>query len=225
MRGGCRPPPAAAANYARGDLSGFSQVIRIQEQVTLASSPDVDSCIALQLEHNEKRTLTATGKFFQDILAWWRSPTVNCISYGVAFLIGFLMEFLEEFMFARPGQLSQLAYEASISNAPNASALAKLATAAYAASLPLVSPLTTPVLSHDRATAASGFFLAGSAPVGSRSRLVFGRRLLRVEAARKAGATWSEIGLCYGLTKQGAQQRFRAARNQAKAGTAGPEPG
>ena len=41
----------------------------------------------------------------------------------------------------------------------------------------------------------------------------------QVEAARKAGATWNEIGACYGLTKQGAQQRFRAVRNQAKAGT------
>jgi hypothetical protein len=39
----------------------------------------------------------------------------------------------------------------------------------------------------------------------------------QVEAARKAGATWNEIGACYGLTKQGAQQRFRAVRNQAKA--------
>ncbi len=42
----------------------------------------------------------------------------------------------------------------------------------------------------------------------------------QVEAARKAGATWNEIGACYGLTKQGAQQRFRAARNQARAVTA-----
>jgi len=39
----------------------------------------------------------------------------------------------------------------------------------------------------------------------------------QVEAARKAGATWIEIGACYGLTKQGAQQRFRGARNHAKA--------
>jgi hypothetical protein len=39
----------------------------------------------------------------------------------------------------------------------------------------------------------------------------------QVEAARKAGATWIEIGACYGLTKQGAQQRFRAVRNRAKA--------
>ena len=39
----------------------------------------------------------------------------------------------------------------------------------------------------------------------------------QVEAARKAGATWKEIGACYGLTKQGAQQRFRAAHNQARA--------
>ena len=38
----------------------------------------------------------------------------------------------------------------------------------------------------------------------------------QVEAARKAGATWIEIGACYGLTKQGAQQRFRAPRNQAE---------
>jgi DNA-binding protein H-NS len=45
----------------------------------------------------------------------------------------------------------------------------------------------------------------------------------QVEAARKAGATWNEIGACYGLTKQGAQQRFRAARAQAKAVTAAPD--
>jgi hypothetical protein len=42
----------------------------------------------------------------------------------------------------------------------------------------------------------------------------------QVEAARKAGATWIEIGACYGLTKQGAQQRFRATRNRAEAETA-----
>ena len=42
----------------------------------------------------------------------------------------------------------------------------------------------------------------------------------QVEAARKAGATWLEIGACYGLTKQGAQQRFRAARKQAEAASA-----
>ena len=40
---------------------------------------------------------------------------------------------------------------------------------------------------------------------------------VQVQAARKAGATWIEIGELYGLTKQGAQQRFRGARNQAKA--------
>jgi hypothetical protein len=45
----------------------------------------------------------------------------------------------------------------------------------------------------------------------------------QVAAARKAGATWTEIGACYGLTKQGAQQRFRAARNQAKAATTAPD--
>jgi hypothetical protein len=42
----------------------------------------------------------------------------------------------------------------------------------------------------------------------------------QVEAARKAGATWIEIGACYGLTKQGAQQRFRAVRNKDKAADA-----
>ncbi len=42
----------------------------------------------------------------------------------------------------------------------------------------------------------------------------------QVEAARKAGATWLEIGACYGLTKQGAQQRFRAVRKQAEAAAA-----
>ncbi len=31
----------------------------------------------------------------------------------------------------------------------------------------------------------------------------------QVKAARRAGATWTEIGRLYGLTKQGAQQRFR----------------
>jgi molybdenum cofactor biosynthesis enzyme len=59
---------------------------------------------------------------------------------------------------------------------------------------------------------------------GPMSRLQAVRRLreaadeleaAQVEAARKAGATWSEIGACYGLTKQGAQQRFRGTRNQA----------
>ena len=44
----------------------------------------------------------------------------------------------------------------------------------------------------------------------------------QVVAARKAGATWMEIGACYGLTKQGAQQRFRAARTEAKAHTEAP---
>jgi hypothetical protein len=36
----------------------------------------------------------------------------------------------------------------------------------------------------------------------------------QVSAARKAGATWIEIGACYGLSKQGAQQRFRPARDR-----------
>jgi hypothetical protein len=44
----------------------------------------------------------------------------------------------------------------------------------------------------------------------------------QIEAARKAGATWKEIGACYGLTKQGAQQRFRAARRQAPPAAAPP---
>jgi hypothetical protein len=30
-----------------------------------------------------------------------------------------------------------------------------------------------------------------------------------IDAARSAGLTWSEIGEVYGLSKQGAQQRFR----------------
>ena len=77
-----------------------------------------------------------------------------------------------------------------------------------------------------RILAALGALDAAGDPVG---RLEAARRLreaaeemeaAQVEAARKAGATWIEIGACYGLTKQGAQQRFRAARNQAKAATA-----
>ena len=79
-----------------------------------------------------------------------------------------------------------------------------------------------------RITAALG---ALDVPDGPISRLDAARRLreaaeemeaAEVEAARKAGATWNEIGACYGLTKQGAQQRFRAVRNQAKADTAAP---
>ena len=74
-----------------------------------------------------------------------------------------------------------------------------------------------------RITAALGDLDVADGPM---SRLDAARRLreaaeeleaAQVEAARKAGATWSEIGSCYGLTKQGAQQRFRAPRNQAKA--------
>ena len=30
-----------------------------------------------------------------------------------------------------------------------------------------------------------------------------------IDAARETGTTWGEIGELYGLTKQGAQQRFR----------------
>ena len=77
-----------------------------------------------------------------------------------------------------------------------------------------------------RILAALGALDAADGPI---SRLDAARRLreaadeleaAQVEAARKAGATWIEIGACYGLTKQGAQQRFRAARNQDKAVTA-----
>jgi hypothetical protein len=78
-------------------------------------------------------------------------------------------------------------------------------------------------------TAALGALDAADGPM---SRLDAARRLreaaeemeaAQVEAARKAGATWNEIGACYGLTKQGAQQRFRAPRNRAEAGTVPPE--
>jgi hypothetical protein len=64
------------------------------------------------------------------------------------------------------------------------------------------------------------------------SRLDVARRLreaaeeleaAQVEAARKAGATWNEIGACYGLTKQGAQQRFRAVRKPVTAAPADTE--
>lgn len=37
------------------------------------------------------------------------------------------------------------------------------------------------------------------------------RELEQVVLLRGAGVTWSRIGELYGLTKQGAQQRFRAA--------------
>jgi hypothetical protein len=43
-----------------------------------------------------------------------------------------------------------------------------------------------------------------------------------VAAARRDGVTWTEIGRCYGLTKQGAQQRFRVFEDKAETG--GPVP-
>jgi hypothetical protein len=74
-----------------------------------------------------------------------------------------------------------------------------------------------------RILAALGALDAAQGPVGR----LQAARLLReaaeemeaaqVEAARKAGVTWIEIGECYGLTKQGAQQRFRGIRNHARA--------
>jgi hypothetical protein len=79
-----------------------------------------------------------------------------------------------------------------------------------------------------RITAALGALNVADGPM---SRLEAARRLreaaeeleaVQVEAARKAGVTWNEIGACYGLTKQGAQQRFRAARNPARAVAAAP---
>jgi hypothetical protein len=83
-----------------------------------------------------------------------------------------------------------------------------------------------------RILTALGALDAADGPV---SRLDAARRLreaaeeleaAQVEAARKAGATWIEIGACYGLTKQGAQQRFRGVRSHAKAATAAaPEQG
>jgi hypothetical protein len=80
-----------------------------------------------------------------------------------------------------------------------------------------------------RITAALGALDIADGPI---SRLDAARRLreaaeeleaAQIEAARKSGATWNEIGACYGLTKQGAQQRFRAGRLQARAVTAAPE--
>ena len=79
-----------------------------------------------------------------------------------------------------------------------------------------------------RITAALGALDIADGPI---SRLDAARQLreaaeeletAQIEAARKAGATWNEIGACYGLTKQGAQQRFRAARDQAQAVSAAP---
>ena len=72
-----------------------------------------------------------------------------------------------------------------------------------------------------RITAALGALDAADGPI---SRLEAARHLreaaeeleaAQVEAARKAGVMWIDIGACYGLTKQGAQQRFRAGRSGA----------
>ncbi|HTX26748.1 MAG TPA: hypothetical protein VME19_07000 [Streptosporangiaceae bacterium] len=79
-----------------------------------------------------------------------------------------------------------------------------------------------------RILAALGALDAADGPVG---RLDAARRLreaaeeleaAQVEAARKAGVTWIEIGACYGLTKQGAQQRFRGIRDHNRAVAAAP---
>jgi hypothetical protein len=75
-----------------------------------------------------------------------------------------------------------------------------------------------------RISAALGAFDAADEPM---SRLEAARRLreaaeeleaAQIEAARKAGVTWIEIGARYGLTKQGAQQRFRAVRKTPDSG-------
>jgi hypothetical protein len=80
-----------------------------------------------------------------------------------------------------------------------------------------------------RITAALSALDAADGPV---SRLEAARQLreaaedleaAQVTAARKAGATWIDIGACYGLTKQGAQQRFRVARNRVMASGGIPE--
>jgi hypothetical protein len=79
-----------------------------------------------------------------------------------------------------------------------------------------------------RVTAALDAFEANDSPI---NQLDAARRLreaaeelelAQVETARKAGSTWVEIGACYGLTKQGAQQRFRRDRNGTRTRT--PEP-
>ena len=38
--------------------------------------------------------------------------------------------------------------------------------------------------------------------------------LAAVQAARKGGATWVDIGACYDLSKQGAQQRFGSKKRR-----------
>lgn len=43
------------------------------------------------------------------------------------------------------------------------------------------------------------------------------RELELVEAARDAGVSWARIGALYGLSKQGAQQRFRPKKKPAAA--------
>jgi len=86
-----------------------------------------------------------------------------------------------------------------------------------------------------RITAALGALDAAGGPI---SRLEAARRLreaageaaeeleaAEAETARKAGGTWTEIGACYGPSKQGAQQRFRAARTRAEGATAAAEGG
>jgi len=78
-----------------------------------------------------------------------------------------------------------------------------------------------------RIGAALDELLAADGPL---SRLDAARRLREaaddleaneVQMARKAGATWIEIAACYGLTKQGAQQRFRTTHRKAKAAPPG----
>lgn len=71
---------------------------------------------------------------------------------------------------------------------------------------------------QDDVSAALGEFAAADEPL---ARLAAARRIRdladqlerdTVRTARESGVSWSKIGAVYGLTKQGAQQRFAKVR-------------
>ena len=97
-------------------------------------------------------------------------------------------------------------------------ALAALARGAYprAGVLPGPGPGVRTAAARRRTAAVQ----ASSTPPGACEKRQRNWRPPRSTPPARPEPHGNEIGACYGLTKQGAQQRFRAARNQAQAVTA-----
>jgi len=93
VTGFCGAMRPGSPSWARGEADDqqdnmtyrdSARAIRIQKRGTLASSPDLSSRIAWQLEHKrEKDACHHRDNLFQDIRSWWRSLTVNYGRYGL----------------------------------------------------------------------------------------------------------------------------------------------